>query len=143
LQPRLTTPTLFTPPPSPAALTYVPAAFELRCTITAITQQMQLSCRHLPIDSASVNLPAMLTSAPAASSTALHCCRNYSADATAFVITYPIDSAPANLPAALAWEAAFLELAKSELSQMAAAANLSLAFQAERWAWHLSWFGRP
>jgi Niemann-Pick C1 protein len=59
-------------------------------------------------------------------------CRNYSADATAFVITYPIDSAPTNLPAALAWEAAFLELAKNELSAMAATANLSLAFQAER-----------
>ncbi|KAF6262418.1 multidrug efflux transporter AcrB transmembrane domain-containing protein [Scenedesmus sp. NREL 46B-D3] len=58
--------------------------------------------------------------------------RNYSADATAFVVTYPIDSAPANLPAALAWEAAFLELAQGELSAMAAAANLSLAFQAER-----------
>jgi hypothetical protein len=49
-------------------------------------------------------------------------------------VTYPIDSAPANLPAALAWEAAFLELAKGELSEMATAANLSLAFQAERYA---------
>eukprot|EP00883_Tetradesmus_obliquus_P007421 jgi/Sobl393_1/18043/SZX70998.1 len=58
--------------------------------------------------------------------------RNYSADATAFVVTYPIDSNPANLPAALAWEAAFLQLAQGELRGMAAAANLSLAFQAER-----------
>lgn len=47
-------------------------------------------------------------------------------------MTYPIDSAAANLLAALAWEAAFIELAKGELSSMAAAANLKLAFQAER-----------
>lgn len=47
-------------------------------------------------------------------------------------MTYPIDSNPANLPAALAWEAAFLQLAQGELRGMAAAANLSLAFQAER-----------
>jgi hypothetical protein len=59
-------------------------------------------------------------------------CRNYSADATAFVVTYPIDSSPGNLAAALAWESAFIQLAKGPLSQMAAAANLSLAFQAER-----------
>lgn len=59
-------------------------------------------------------------------------CRNYSADATALVVTYPIDSSPDNLQAALAWEAAFIELAKTELSSMAAAARLKLAFQAER-----------
>eukprot|EP00775_Hariotina_reticulata_P001814 gene1814-2147_t len=58
--------------------------------------------------------------------------RNYSADATAFVVTYPIDSNPGNLAAALAWESAFIQLAKGPLSKMAAAANLSLAFQAER-----------
>eukprot|EP00879_Flechtneria_rotunda_P012269 GHRR01012815.1.p1 GENE.GHRR01012815.1~~GHRR01012815.1.p1 ORF type:complete len:1130 (+),score=344.72 GHRR01012815.1:967-4356(+) len=58
--------------------------------------------------------------------------RNYSADTTAFVVTYPIDSSPANRAAALAWEEAFVQLAKTELSSMAAAAKLSLAFQAER-----------
>lgn len=72
-----------------------------------------------------------------------HCCalmycfrachrRNYSADATAFVITYPIDSDPAKRGAALAWEAAFIELANHELRDMAHAANLTFAFQAER-----------
>lgn len=60
-------------------------------------------------------------------------CRNYSADATAFVVTYPIDSNPGNLQAALAWETAFIELAQTELSSMAAAAKLKLAFQAERY----------
>jgi len=64
--------------------------------------------------------------------TASLCCRNYSADATAFVITYPIDSDPAKRTAALAWEAAFIQLANNELRGMAAAANLSFAFQAER-----------
>lgn len=59
-------------------------------------------------------------------------CRNYSADATAFVVTYPIDSNPDNLEAALAWEAAFIQLAKTQLTNMAAAAKLKIAFQAER-----------
>eukprot|EP00878_Enallax_costatus_P015127 GHUV01015839.1.p1 GENE.GHUV01015839.1~~GHUV01015839.1.p1 ORF type:complete len:1041 (+),score=174.75 GHUV01015839.1:474-3596(+) len=58
--------------------------------------------------------------------------RNYSADATAFVITYPIDSNPDNLEAALAWETAFIQLANTELSSMATGAKLKLAFQAER-----------
>ncbi|KAF8057679.1 NPC1 [Scenedesmus sp. PABB004] len=58
--------------------------------------------------------------------------RNYTADATAFVVTYPIDSGPATRAAALAWEAAFVALARGELSAMAAAANLTLSFQAER-----------
>lgn len=62
---------------------------------------------------------------------AIHC-RNYSADATAFVITYPIDSDPAKRSAALAWEAGFIQLANNELKNMAHAANLSFAFQAER-----------
>ena len=35
-------------------------------------------------------------------------------------------------PAALAWEAAFLELAHTQLTDMASAANLSLSFSAER-----------
>lgn len=61
--------------------------------------------------------------------------RNYSADATAFVVTFPIDSDPANKPAALAWEAGFIALANKELRDMAHAANLSFAFQAERWVW--------
>lgn len=59
-------------------------------------------------------------------------CRNYSADATAFVITYPIDSDPAKRSTALAWEAAFIELANNELKGLALASNLSFAFQAER-----------
>jgi len=48
------------------------------------------------------------------------------------VITYPIDRDPAKRTAALAWEAAFIQLANNELRGMAAAANLSFAFQAER-----------
>jgi hypothetical protein len=60
-------------------------------------------------------------------------CRNYSADATSFVVTYPIDSSPDNHAAALAWEEAFIALAKGKLSDMVAQANLSLAFSAERW----------
>ena len=35
-------------------------------------------------------------------------------------------------PAALAWEAAFLELARTQLTDMASASNLSLTFSAER-----------
>jgi hypothetical protein len=50
------------------------------------------------------------------------------------VVTYPIDSTPGKRAAALAWEADFIELARGELSRMAAAGNLSLAFQAERCA---------
>lgn len=64
----------------------------------------------------------------------LRLCRNYSADATAFVVTYPIDSDPVKRSAALAWEAAFIQLATHELRDMAHAANLSFAFQAERLA---------
>ncbi len=40
--------------------------------------------------------------------------------------------APSCRPAALAWEAAFLELARTQLADMASAANLSLTFSAER-----------
>ncbi len=50
------------------------------------------------------------------------------------MVTYPIDGALPNAAAALAWEASFLELASGELSAMAAAANLSLSYTAERWA---------
>ncbi|KAI3436838.1 hypothetical protein D9Q98_006248 [Chlorella vulgaris] len=58
--------------------------------------------------------------------------RNFSADATAFVVTLPINPHPDNRPAALAWEAAFVELAGGRLSEMAAAAGLRLSFSAER-----------
>ncbi len=58
--------------------------------------------------------------------------RNYTADATVFVVTYPVDSSAANLPAAKAWEAQFVELAKGQLTQLAHAANLSLSFSSER-----------
>jgi Niemann-Pick C1 protein len=58
--------------------------------------------------------------------------RNYSADATALVVTYPVDSREGNRAAALAWESAFVELAKGKLSAMAAAANLTLSFSSER-----------
>ncbi len=58
--------------------------------------------------------------------------RNYSADATAFVVTYPVDSRPERRAQALTWEAAFIELAKGKLIAMAAAANLTLSFSSER-----------
>lgn len=51
-------------------------------------------------------------------------------DATALVATYPID--PAQPEAARAWEAALVSLARGRLSDMAAAANLSLSFSTER-----------
>lgn len=63
-----------------------------------------------------------------------HVARNYTADSTSFVVTYPIDSAPANRAAAVAWEAAFVALAKGKLTDMAAAAGLQLAFSTERCA---------
>lgn len=65
----------------------------------------------------------------------LCCCqhRNYSADATAFVVTYPVNSATANREAALAWETEFLKLAEMKLTDMAKAANLSLSFSSERY----------
>jgi Niemann-Pick C1 protein len=58
--------------------------------------------------------------------------RNYTADATSFVVTYPIDPSPENLPAALAWERAFLELAQGKLSEIARERNLTLSFSAQR-----------
>lgn len=60
--------------------------------------------------------------------------RNYSADATSFVITYPIDPSPSNRAAALAWEAAFIEVARGRLAELAEGANLTIAFSAERCA---------
>lgn len=61
-----------------------------------------------------------------------HPCSVRSADATAFVVTYPVDSSPAKRAAALAWEAAFLTLARGELSDVAAAGGLRLSFSTER-----------
>ncbi|EIE26672.1 multidrug efflux transporter AcrB transmembrane domain-containing protein [Coccomyxa subellipsoidea C-169] len=59
--------------------------------------------------------------------------RNFSADSTAFVVTFPVDSSSGNrcsLP--LAWEAEFIELARTKLTQMADEAGLRLSFSAER-----------
>ncbi|KAL0026458.1 hypothetical protein WJX77_000502 [Trebouxia sp. C0004] len=58
--------------------------------------------------------------------------RSFAQDATSFVVTYPVDSSPANRDAALAWEAAFLELAQTRLKHLAAEANLKLSFSSER-----------
>ncbi|PRW56197.1 Niemann-Pick C1 [Chlorella sorokiniana] len=58
--------------------------------------------------------------------------RNFSADATAFVVTYPINSHPENREAALAWEAAFVQLASTQLTAMAEGAGLRLSFSTER-----------
>ncbi|KAK9823955.1 hypothetical protein WJX72_006638 [[Myrmecia] bisecta] len=58
--------------------------------------------------------------------------RNYTADATAFVVTYPVDSSEHKRAAALAWEAAFLRLAQDTLRPMAQAARLDLSFSTER-----------
>ena len=58
--------------------------------------------------------------------------RNYSADATAFVTTFPVSSHPATRRQAEAWEAAFVKLARGRLTEIAAAANLTISFSAER-----------
>ncbi|CAL8466999.1 g6535 [Coccomyxa elongata] len=58
--------------------------------------------------------------------------RNFSADSTAFVVTFPVDSSSDNRAAAEAWEAAFIELARTKLTQMAEEARLRLSFSAER-----------
>lgn len=58
--------------------------------------------------------------------------RNYSADATAFVVTYPVNSDPENRVASEAWEAAFIELASTKLTHMAHEAGLELSFSSER-----------
>ncbi|GFR48083.1 hypothetical protein Agub_g9922, partial [Astrephomene gubernaculifera] len=56
----------------------------------------------------------------------------YSAGATSFVTTLPVSSDPSLRPAALAWEAAFLQLAADKLAPAAASANLTLSYSAER-----------
>ncbi|KAL4457923.1 hypothetical protein ABPG75_012788 [Micractinium tetrahymenae] len=58
--------------------------------------------------------------------------RNFSTDASAFVVTFPIDSHPANREAALAWEAAFVRLAAGRLAELAQGAGLRLSFSTER-----------
>ncbi|KAL6781423.1 SSD3 [Auxenochlorella protothecoides x Auxenochlorella symbiontica] len=58
--------------------------------------------------------------------------RNFSADATAFVVTFLLDPAPALRPAAEAWEAAFTMLAHTRLRSMAEEAGLRLSFSAQR-----------
>ncbi|KAL6768530.1 SSD3 [Auxenochlorella protothecoides x Auxenochlorella symbiontica] len=58
--------------------------------------------------------------------------RNFSADATAFVVTFLLDPAPALRPAAEAWEAAFTTLAHTRLRSMAEEAGLRLSFSAQR-----------
>ncbi|MCO5604732.1 hypothetical protein L7F22_058902 [Adiantum nelumboides] len=59
---------------------------------------------------------------------------NYS-QATAFVVTYPVnnavDKAADSNQAAIAWEEAFVTLAKEELTQLAASHNLTIAFSSE------------
>lgn len=59
---------------------------------------------------------------------------NYS-QATAFVVTYPannvVHKAAESNQAAVAWEEAYITLAKEELTQMAASHNLTIAFSSE------------
>lgn len=59
---------------------------------------------------------------------------NYS-QATALVVTYPVNNAVAKYAqankAAIAWEEAFVTLAKEELTQMAVSHNLTLSFSSE------------
>lgn len=58
---------------------------------------------------------------------------NYSGEATSFVVTLPLSSAAGHVAAARAWEEAFVQLAKGRLTEIAAAAGLSIAFSTERW----------
>ncbi|KAJ9512509.1 hypothetical protein QJQ45_018994, partial [Haematococcus lacustris] len=58
--------------------------------------------------------------------------RSFIEDSTALVVTYPLSSSLTTRAAALAWEAAFLQLAQGVLRPMARAANLTLSFSAER-----------
>lgn len=58
---------------------------------------------------------------------------NYSGEATSFVVTLPLSSAAGDVAAARAWEEAFVQLAKGRLTEIAAAAGLSIAFSTERW----------
>lgn len=60
--------------------------------------------------------------------------RNFTADATAFVVTLPVVSAAGTARlAARAWESEFVRVAEEQLGPMAAAANLTLSFSTERW----------
>lgn len=59
-------------------------------------------------------------------------CRSYTSNSTSFVVTYPVASGQDTREAALAWELAFVELAKGPLTDMAVAAGLSLSFSSER-----------
>ncbi|KAM1909294.1 hypothetical protein ACFX13_038070 [Malus domestica] len=60
--------------------------------------------------------------------------KNYS-EASAFLVTYPVNNALSNdgneTARALAWEKAFIELAKDELLQMVQSRNLTLSFSSE------------
>ncbi|XP_050376626.1 uncharacterized protein LOC126794026 [Argentina anserina] len=60
--------------------------------------------------------------------------KNYS-EASAFLITYPVNNAISNdgneTERAVAWEKAFIELAKGELLQMVQSKNLTLSFSSE------------
>ncbi|CAD7700022.1 unnamed protein product [Ostreobium quekettii] len=53
-------------------------------------------------------------------------------DSSAFVVTFLLNSSIEVRDAALAWEAEFISLAKSELEAMARGANVSLSFYSER-----------
>nr|XP_028952498.1 NPC intracellular cholesterol transporter 1-like [Malus domestica] len=60
--------------------------------------------------------------------------KNYS-EASAFLETYPVNNALSNdgneIERAVAWEKAFIELAKDELLQMEQSRNLTLSFSSE------------
>lgn len=59
----------------------------------------------------------------------------YVANTTAFIVSLPVNSEESNLQAALAWEAAFISVAKNTLKDMAENAGLMLSFYSERSAW--------
>ena len=56
----------------------------------------------------------------------------YANDSTAFVITYLLSSAPEDRAEAEAWETAFLDLAATELHDLATSAGLQLSYSSER-----------
>ncbi|XP_044489407.1 NPC intracellular cholesterol transporter 1 [Mangifera indica] len=55
---------------------------------------------------------------------------NYS-EASAFIVTYPVNNAIDDNGKAVAWEKAFIELAKEELLPMVQSSNLTLSFSSE------------
>ena len=61
--------------------------------------------------------------------------RNFTADASSFVVTLPLDSSPGARGGALAWEAAFIRLAETRLTALAEGANLRVSYSSERWGW--------